>query len=239
MASLREAERLIAAGRVSVNGEVVSAPGARARSHDVIALDGRRLPPVREPSAYLVHKPRGVVTTRRDPNARRTVLDLVPEHGARLFPVGRLDAQSEGLVLLTDDGELAQALLHPSFGVARRYRVSVEGRVSREALRRLREGIPLDGRRALAREARLLRLEPGRSVIELWLVEGRRHQIRRMLEAIGHPVRRLVRTGFGPLRLGGLRPGGWRPLRPQEQRALALLVDRAAGRDKAARQDRI
>ncbi len=228
MASRREAERWIAAGRVSVNGAVVRSPGARADpARDLIRVDGRRLPRRRSPRAYVLHKPRGVVTTSRDPHARRTVLDLIPDHQGRLFPVGRLDAQSEGLVLLTDDGELAQALLHPSFEVLRRYRVSVEGGVSRETLRRLRAGIPIDGRRTAAREVRVLRVGPDRSVVELALVEGRRHQIRRMLDAVGHPVRRLVRTAFGPLRLGGLRAGAHRELRDAEQRALARLVDRA------------
>jgi 23S rRNA pseudouridine2605 synthase len=229
VASRRKAEQLIVEGRVRVNGRVVRELGARADpDRDRVQVDGRPLArPSTSASAFVVHKPRGVVTTRRDPHARRTVIDLIDHPGGRLFPVGRLDAQSEGLVLLTDDGELAHCLLHPSFGVPRTYRVSVDGRVTQEGLRRLREGVALDGRMAAAEQVRALRIEPDRSVIELSLVEGRRHQVRRMLEAVGHPVRRLVRTSFGPLRLGGLRAGEARPLRPVEARALARLVDRA------------
>jgi 23S rRNA pseudouridine2605 synthase len=237
VASRRQAERLIAEGRVSVNGRVVRELGVRADPRrDRVRVDGRPLPRPRRPRAVVIHKPRGVVTTRSDPHARRTVMELLPESERRLFPVGRLDAQSEGLVLLTDDGELAQALLHPSFGVPRTYRVSVDGEVSRASLRRLRAGVALEGepRKASAASARALRVEPGRTVLEISLVEGRRHQIRRMLTILGHPVRRLVRTGFGPLRLGGLRAGACRPLRPEEMRALERLVDRAR-RDRSRR----
>jgi 23S rRNA pseudouridine2605 synthase len=176
--------------------------------------------------SYLVYKPRGVVTTTRDPHAKRTVLDLVPS-SERLFPVGRLDAASEGLLLLTNDGAAAHALLHPSFEVERTYRVSVEGSVRAEALRRLAGGIEVEGRRAALVSARLLERDARRTVLEISLAEGRKRQIRRLMRAVGHPVRRLVRVRFGPLTLRGLAPGEWRPLRKQEQQALERMVSQA------------
>ncbi len=175
---------------------------------------------------YLVYKPRGVVTTTRDPHARRTVLDLVPRR-TRLFPVGRLDAASEGLLLLTNDGSTAQRLLHPSFAVPRTYRVSVDGKVAAESLRRLTRGMSIDGRELALQGAEILERTATRSVLELILVEGRRRQIREMMKALGHPVRRLVRISFGPLRLRGLRSGEWRPLTPQEWRAIERMLDEA------------
>jgi 23S rRNA pseudouridine2605 synthase len=198
---------------------------------DRISVDGRRIGRPRRPRYYVVYKPRGVVTTTRDERARKTVLDLLPARG-RLFPVGRLDAQSEGLLLLTNDGELGQLLLHPSFGIPRTYRVSVDGRVRAESLRRLTEGIMLGSRKHAVQSAWLLQQSEKRSVLGLELVEGRRHQIRKMMATLGHPVRRLVRTGFGPLTLKGLRPGEWRPPTDVERRALQRLVTNA--HEKAA-----
>jgi 23S rRNA pseudouridine2605 synthase len=190
---------------------------------DRITIDGKRVGAPRPPKYYVVYKPRGVVTTTRDERARRTVLDLVPCR-ERLFPVGRLDAQSEGLLLLTNNGPLAQILLHPSFGVLRTYRVSVEGRIRAASLRKLTDGIMLGSRKIAVRDAQLLDRSPERSVIRLELVEGRRRQIREMLHAVGHPVRRLVRVGFGPLSLGNLRPAEWRALRAGEARAIQRMV---------------
>ena len=228
VASRREAERMIVSGRVSVNGRIVTQLGARADlGRDTIRADGRRVGQPRRRVYYLVHKPRGYVTTTRDPHAKRTVLDLVSSR-ARLFPVGRLDAASEGLVLLTNDGELSQALLHPSFGVPRSYRVSVDGAVSESTLRRLAEGVELEGRRTLPAKLRALERERARSVLEIDLVEGRRHQIREMMAAVGHPVRRLVRVRFGPLQLGSLRAGAARPLQAHEVTALRRFVEAAA-----------
>jgi len=231
VASRREADALIRAGRVRVNGRVSRELGTRVDPRrDRIQVDGRALPRAARRKSYVVYKPRGVVTTTRDPGARRTVLDLVPD-GRRLFPVGRLDAPSEGLLLLTNDGATAHALLHPSFGVERTYRVSVEGRVRAEALRRMAAGIEVEGERLVADRVRLLESETERSVLEVVLVQGRKRQIRRMLAALGHPVRRLVRTGFGPLRLRGLRPGEWRPLEGREREALERMALQAgAGR---------
>lgn len=239
VASRRGAEGLILAGRVSVNGRVVRQLGTRAARRDRIEVDGRRIGPPRRTKSYLVYKPRGVVSTTRDPNAKRTVLDLVPSR-ERLYPVGRLDAASEGLLLLTNDGALAHALLHPSFEVPRTYRVSVRGTVRATALRDLARGIRVGGRRARAVEARLLERDETYSVLELVLLEGRKRQIREMLRAVGHPVRRLVRVRFGPLVLAGLRPGEWRPLRDGERRALdrMLLEAGAAGSKRRKRAKR-
>ena len=226
VASRRAAEDLIRQGRVTVDGEVVRALGTKVDpERSRVAVDDRPLRRRVPRRTLVVYKPRGVVTTTRDPHARRTVLDLVPR-GSRLFPVGRLDAPSEGLLLLTNDGALAQALLHPSFEVPRTYRASVDDMVRADALRRLARGVSLEGRRSAPCDVRLVRREEGRSVLEIVLREGQNRQIRRMLQAVGHPVRRLVRTRFGPIALGGLRAGEWRALLPSEERALEALRSR-------------
>ena len=232
LASRREAEAWILAGRVSVNGKIVRELGTRVDpKRDRLRVDGR-LVGRRERLKHLVlHKPRGVVTTTSDPQRRRTVLDLVPAR-TRLFPVGRLDAGSEGLLLLTNDGKLAQALLHPSFEVPRVYRVSVDGRPSAAKLKQLASGIVLDGSKTAACEVRVVSDSEERSVLELTLVEGRRRQIRRSLEKLGHPVRRLVRVAFGPIRLGRLRSGEYRELRDPELSALTRLAEGARGSRK-------
>jgi len=225
VASRRASEELIREGRVSVNGKIVREQGVRVDpARDRVRVDGRVLNG-REPRRYyLLHKPRGVVSTTRDAHAKQTVVDLASSE-RRLFPVGRLDAASEGLLLLTNDGEVAQRLLHPSFEVPRTYRVSIDGKVSGEELQTLLRGVPIDGRDAAAQALRLLEASDSRSVVEVVLIEGRRHQIRAMFEAIGHPVRRLVRTAFGPLSLRGLASGECRPLRRDEREALKKLLD--------------
>jgi pseudouridine synthase len=227
VASRRAAEQLIRDGRVSVNGKVVRELGTRIDPRrDRVSVDGRKLGARARLRHYLLHKPRGVVSSARDERERRTVVDLV-ESDERLFPVGRLDVQSEGLILLTNDGALAQALMHPSFEVPRIYRVSIDGAIAADTLAKLAAGVVLDdGERTRPCEVRLLAREAERSKLEICLAEGRRRQIRRMLEAVGHRVRRLVRVQFGPLKLGSLRPGEWRQLRPNERSALARLVDR-------------
>jgi 23S rRNA pseudouridine2605 synthase len=171
---------------------------------------------VPEPLAYvLLHKPSGVVTTAHDPHGRPTVVDLV-EHTSRVVPVGRLDADTTGALLLTNDGPLAHRLAHPRYGVEKVYEAEVEGDPDPDAVARLAEGVELeDGRTA---PARVRRVAPGR--IELVLHEGRKHQVKRMLEAVGHPVRRLHRPEYAGLRLDGLEPGQWRELRPDEVAAL-------------------
>lgn len=230
VASRRAAEEFLRAGRVAVNGEVAKLGDRADPAVDVVTVDG--VPVEREPFAYwLVHKPRGVITTLRDPQGRATVVELVsPEQCAlRLFPVGRLDRDTEGLVLLTNDGALAQVLLHPSHESAREYRVGVKGRVSAATLRRLAAGIELDdGPTAPARTGRA-RFDPktGVSTFALTVIEGRKRQIRRALERLGHPVARLVRVGMGPLRLGRLARGAARECSARERRALLALRDGA------------
>jgi len=217
VASRRGADELIKAGRVRVNG----APGALntfVEPGDRVELDGRELAPQR--LAYvLLHKPAGVVTTARDPQGRTAVVDLVPQE-PRVVPVGRLDADTTGALLLTNDGPLAHRLAHPRYEVEKVYEAEVEGEPGGKALRRLREGVELDdGRTAPARVRRL-----GPSSLELSLHEGRKHQVKRMLEAVGHPVRRLHRSRYAGLALEGLGPGESRELTGPEVEALRRLV---------------
>jgi len=221
VASRRAAEDLIRAGRVTVNGRVATLGESADADRDEIALDGERIR--REALEYwIVHKPRGVLTTVSDPQGRSTVLDLVRGSAARLYPVGRLDLLSEGLVLLTNDGALTHALLHPSFGEEREYQVTVRGPVDRSTLQRICEGVELeDGRTAPARTgAAHFDPETRTTRLSLTLVEGRKRQIRRMMRALGHPVLRLVRVRIGPLELGRLAPGEARRLSARERRAL-------------------
>jgi 23S rRNA pseudouridine2605 synthase len=213
VASRRGADELIKAGRVTVNG----APGQLntfVAAGDRVELDGKPL--AKQRLAYvLLNKPAGVVTTARDPQGRPTVVGLVG-HPARIVPVGRLDADTTGALLLTNDGELAHRLAHPRYEVAKVYVADVEGDPSPAALRKLEQGVDLDdGRTAPARARRL-----GRGRIELELHEGRKHQVKRMLDAVGHPVRSLHRSRYGPLTLEGLGAGQWRELSSGEVEAL-------------------
>lgn len=209
VASRRGADELIKAGRVTVNGEpgrLNTVVGARDR----VAVDGEEV--ARQRLAYvLLHKPDGVVTTARDPQGRLTVVDLVP-HEPRVVPVGRLDADTTGALLLTNDGPLAHRLAHPRYGVEKTYVAEVDGDPDEEALRRLRDGVELDDGVTAPAEARRL----GRGRVELVLHEGRKHQVKRMLEAVGHPVRRLHRPVYAGLALEGLEPGAWRELTARE-----------------------
>jgi 23S rRNA pseudouridine2605 synthase len=209
VASRRKADELIKAGRVTVNGE----PGRLntfVQSRDRVELDGRPLA-LQQLAYVLLYKPPGVVTTASDPQGRPTVVDLVA-HPARVVPVGRLDADTTGALLLTNDGELAHALAHPSHEVDKVYVAEVEGDPTPAAIQRLERGVELeDGRSAPARARR-----PGRGRVELTIHEGRKHQVKRMLAAVGHPVRRLHRSAYAGLTLEGLEPGQWRELEPQE-----------------------
>jgi 23S rRNA pseudouridine2605 synthase len=210
-ASRRAAEKLIAAGRVTVAGEVVTDPARDVDESSQVALDGEPLAP--EPrEVYALNKPPGVVSTAKDTHGRRTVVEFVPSE-RRLYPVGRLDADTTGLILLTNDGDLANQLTHPSFEVEKTYRATVEPTpVSEADLRSLREGLELeDGRTA---PASVRQLEPG--VLEIKIREGRKRQVRRMCEAVGHRVTALERTAFGPLRLEKLAEGDFRRLTPAE-----------------------
>lgn len=229
VASRRSAERLMAEGRVSVNGEVVRELGTRADPDaDDIRVDGR---PVARPARrlyLLLNKPRGYVTTRSDPEGRPTVLDLLPDVREYVFPVGRLDYDSEGLLLLTNDGDLAAGLTHPSHEVPREYHARVRGVPDRHALDRLANGVTLDGRRTAPAQVALLERGLGQAgdqaLVSLTLHEGRTRQVRRMLEAVGHPVVRLRRVRIGPITDATLPLGRYRPLRPGEVDALRRAV---------------
>lgn len=223
-ASRRAAERLIADGRVSVGGEVVTDPARDVDERSGVALDGRPLAP-EPPEVYALHKPSGVVSTAKDTHGRRTVTELVPSE-RRLYPVGRLDADTTGLILLTNDGELANLLTHPRFEVEKVYRARVEpAPVPERALRALREGVELDDGRSAPARAR--QVEPG--LLEIAISEGRKRQVRRMCEAVGHRVTALERVAFGPLRLEGLRAGEFRRLTPAEMERLRKAAGSASG----------
>jgi 23S rRNA pseudouridine2605 synthase len=219
--SRRAAEALIADGRVTVNGEVAQLGRRVDPDGDRIAVDGVRAVVRDDLVYYVLNKPRQVVTTAHDPQGRRTVLDLVPAE-PRVFPVGRLDYETEGLLVLTNDGELANLLTHPRHGVDKEYLAEVEGTPSPAAIRRLREGVELDDGRTAPAEARVVQARDGGTTAALELVvhEGRNRVVRRMCEAVGHPVRRLVRTRIGSLRDPRLQPGSWRHLDRQEVRGL-------------------
>jgi 23S rRNA pseudouridine2605 synthase len=213
VASRRAAEGIIAAGRVTVAGSVVTDPAQDVDEASGVCVDGRPLAGPEPRVAYLLHKPAGVLSTARDPQGRPTVVGLVGREELRLYPVGRLDAQTTGVILLTNDGELANRLTHPRFEVPKTYRAKLAGGpIEATALHALRDGVELDdGITAPARVRKLAANE-----IELTIHEGRNRQVRRMCEAVGHPVRELVRTRFGPLTLAGLAPGEYRRLTAQE-----------------------
>ena len=227
VASRRASEELIRAGRVTVDDQVATDPARQVDGTSTVLVDGRT---VRQPSqrlVYAVNKPAGVVSTARDPQGRPTVISLVPDPpgGARLYPVGRLDIDTTGLILLTNDGELAHQLTHPRFEVPKTYRALVgHPPVSARAIRALRHGVTLeDGPTA---PAAVRALAPDR--IEIVITEGRNRQVRRMTAAIGHPTLRLVRVAIGPIALGDLAPGQWRELTEAERTALELIRDEAA-----------
>ena len=222
VASRRAAEEMIVVGRVSVNGEAASGLGVKVTPGvDEVRVDGTLVEP---PSALwhlMLNKPAGVVTTLDDPQGRPTVARYVPEGAPRLFPVGRLDFNTTGLLLLTNDGDLAHSLMHPRFHVSKLYRAGVDGVPDASDLRALREGLDLDDGRTAPAEARVVSRDGDRaSVVEIMLREGRKRQVRRMLSAVGHPVRTLERVAYGPLTLGKLERGAVRALRDQEVRAL-------------------
>ena len=214
--SRRACEELIADGRVTVNGEVAILGRRVDTDVDRVEVDATPVPVRPGLVHYLVNKPRGVVSTAKDTHGRRTVVDLVPAE-PRVYPVGRLDADTEGLLVLTNDGDLAHLLTHPRHGVEKEYLAHVEhGRVSAGALRRLRDGIDLED--GLTAPATVSQPEPG--LLRITIHEGRNRQVRRMCDAVGHPVRRLVRLRIGPLADRRLGPGEWRPLTVAEVRGL-------------------
>jgi 23S rRNA pseudouridine2605 synthase len=231
IASRRACEALISEGRVEVNSEVVVEQGRRVDpERDVIRVDGARIPPPRHHLYLAMNKPRGVVVTMDDPEGRRTVADLLARGGSRvvrnerLFHVGRLDADSEGLLILTNDGELANRLAHPSYHVPKTYIAEVTGLVSPETLRKLRRGLTLDDGPVRPISVKITSSAADRTLIKITLQEGRNRIVRRTMEAVGHPIRRLSRIGIGPVRLGNLKVGEYRELTRDELGGLLDLI---------------
>jgi pseudouridine synthase len=231
VASRRAAEALIVSGRVAVDGAVQSQLGAKADpQRQKITLDGQPLPGPEAKEYWLVHKPAGVVSTVRDPQGRRRVADLLPpEAGARLYPVGRLDYDSEGLVLMTNDGELAYRLMHPRYKVPKTYRVWVSGHPSGETIARLRAGVVIEGRATAPARVHLKGGTELRSKLSFIIHEGRKREIRLMCATVGHPVQRLVRVGLGSLHLGDLPEGACRRLSPAEVGELKAMAGLITG----------
>jgi len=229
VASRRAAEELVRAGRVSIDGSPVTDPARDINDEHAVAVDGARVSADRDRVVYAVNKPAGLLSTARDPQGRDTVISLVADD-RRLYPIGRLDMDTTGLILLTDDGELAHRLTHPRFEVEKIYRAVVRNPpVSARALRSLREGVELeDGLTAPARVRRV-----GANTLELTIHEGRKRQVRRMCEAVGHPVVRLERIKFGPLQLGTLKPGQARRLEGAELAALRAAPAARPSRGKS------
>ena len=221
----------MAEGRVRVNGEVAREMGVTVDpEHDVVEVDGRRVS-ITAPVWLALHKPPGYITTRNDPGGRATIYDLLPAEHHGLFYVGRLDYESEGLVLLTNQGDLANRLAHPRYEVERVYEVVIEGRPDSAAEKRLRFGVQLeDGVARVARMDRLGRETGHATKLRVVMLEGRKREVRRLFEAVGHPVRRLVRTAFASVTLGDLKPGEWRRL---SEREVAALADAAGGEEEA------
>ncbi len=227
VASRRACEDLIRQGRVQVNGQVVTEMGTRVDpARDEIRVNGRRLPSAESHVYIMLNKPQGYLSTTRDPHGRPTVLDLLTIE-ARVYPVGRLDVDSEGLLLLTNDGALTQRLTHPRYGHEKEYWVLVDGRPNKRVLHRLRQGVKVEGEKLQADEITVLRRSHWRrepvangTWLKIVLHQGHKRQVRRMCAVVGHPVQRLIRVRFGPLRLGRLEPGQWRHLSHREIMAL-------------------
>jgi 23S rRNA pseudouridine2605 synthase len=237
IASRRGAEELIRAGRVQVNGRRASLGDSADPSADSVTLDGERVGV--EPASYwMLHKPVGVVTSMSDPHGRKTVMHLMPAHAGRLHPVGRLDRDSAGLLLMTNDGALTQVLLHPAHESEKEYRVTVKGEVGEPSFERLRRGLHLDDGRTAQTRVSAPRYDSAAdaTTFRLVMTEGRKRQIRRMMLSLGHPVKKLLRVRVGPIGLGRLAPGAARALRPHEIRALKAHAEklRPSRRSRAA-----
>ncbi len=239
IASRRAADKLIAAGRVRVNGQVVREMGVQIDPvRDQVAVDGKPVTTAQNQRLYLLlNKPAGVITSRKDPEGRKTILDLIPKKYHHLHPVGRLDFQSEGLVLLTDDGDLTQRLTHPSFQHEKEYWVQIDGPVPNVVIYKFRKGVELEDGMARARVRRLSKIpaeqrfwikdDPKRTWLVFILHEGRNRQIRRMCEALDLRVRRLVRIRIESIHLGDLKPGQWRPASSRQIRAIQAIKEKA------------
>jgi pseudouridine synthase len=233
LGSRRSVEELIADGRVRVNGRVAELGNRVDPATDSITLDGIPVPTRPDLRTFALNKPRGVTSTLKDRHAERTVAELIPAGERGVVPVGRLDRDSEGLLLLTNDGDLAHRLQHPRFGVEKEYLVEVEGRPATRTLNRLIRGIDLEDGLARAKSARLAETRGDRSALALVMGEGRKREIRRMLAAVEHPVTRLVRVRIGPIRLGRLRPGEVRPLAVEEVIELYRVTGRTGSKRPA------
>jgi pseudouridine synthase len=225
--SRRAVEEMITAGRIRVNGDVAELGRRIDPEKDEVEVDGSPVPLAADLVHYFLNKPVGVVATASDPEGRPTVVDLLDSED-RIWPVGRLDIESEGAIIVTNDGDLAQKLTHPRYELPKTYLVEAVGSVGREAVRQLRTGVDLDDGRTAPARVQIVDKSGGMTMLEITITEGRNRQVRRMCEAIGHPAARLVRTAIGPLQLGRLKPGRWRRLSPIEVQGL----HRAAGEPK-------
>lgn len=226
IASRRKAEELIAAGKVKINGHIAEIGSKVDPKRDKVTVRGRAVVPVNEKVYIMLNKPRGFVTTMSDELGRKTVSDLVADAGNRIFPVGRLDRDSEGLLIMTNDGDFANKLTHPSSHVNKTYRVTVKGAAEEEQLLKMKEGILLDGRKTLPCDCFVAERKPDRTVLIFVLNEGRNRQIRRMCEAVGLEVLRLKRTEIAGVKLGMLPQGKWRLLNEREMRRLTNITQK-------------
>lgn len=225
VASRREADKLISEGRIGVNNEIVQTLGAKIDDEkDVITIDGKRIKPKEEFQYLILYKPSGYLVTLKDPLQRPTILDLIPNLKSRVFPVGRLDFDSEGLLLLTSDGELANRLMHPRYRIKKVYVVNVKSIPERSRLQTLEKGVRIDGKKTAPAKVRLLKAGSKSALVRIELTEGRKREVRRMFEAIGHPVRELKRVQFAELNLKNLKRGQWRHLTPTEITKLKKLT---------------
>lgn len=241
IASRRKAEQLIASGRVKLNGRPCSLGDKADPKKDIISVDGVNIDSrEKKKNIYIMlNKPRGYVTTMSDELGRKTVRELLPDSEERIYPIGRLDKNSEGLLLFTNDGNLANEVMHPSCHIPKTYRVTVRPDISEEQVLQLTEGVMLDDGKTLPASVLVLTKEPGRVVLQITIKEGRNRQIRRMCEAVGLEVARLKRTSVGPVKLGMLKPGASRPLTPAELTALRNAINKGrsenASNSKAGR----
>jgi len=212
IASRRHAEQMIREGRVRVNGKTVTEMGVTVSAHDLVEFDGKPVIPEEKPVYIMLNKPRGYVTTVSDPQGRKTVMDLIEGVPERVYPVGRLDYDTTGLLILTNDGDFTYQSTHPGHEVEKTYIAEVEGIPSEDALKELREGILLDGRTTSPAKVELVERKKRSAVLRITIHEGRNRQVKRMCEAVGHPVKKLKRIAIGNLTLGDLKPGQWRYL---------------------------
>ncbi|MDD5952448.1 MAG: pseudouridine synthase [Oscillospiraceae bacterium] len=236
VASRRKAEELIANGQVRVNGKIAKIGDKVDPKKDKVSVNGRHIVSERN-VYYMLHKPRGFITTMQDEMDRKCVAELVRDIPERVYPVGRLDRESEGMLLMTNDGDFANLIAHPSTHVTKTYRVTVRPSVNEDQLTALAMGVVIDGQQTLPAQVRVLSQEPGRVVLEIILQEGRNRQIRKMCEALGLEVARLKRTAIGPIKLGMLQPGDYRRLTLEEVKKLRNAA-KAAGQSEQERGER-